>query len=449
MAGLVQGIVLVTFPAASTILTSPGHYGLSSGQYGAMFVPQVALAIAGSLLGARLAARIGAKRVYLLGLTLSLAAMILLLASAPAQARPAAAYPLLLAATAFLGAGFGLTVPVLNTFASDFHPGGVDSAVLALNALLGLGTVLAPVFVAIFVGLGVWWVLPVLAAALLAALLLASARLPLRTTPAVTPAPAATTPAPTTPAATTPAATTPAATTPAATTPAATTPAATTPAGAPGPAGRSRIPARFWLYAAFAVLYGVCETMSGNWSQLEMTRQLGASASQASLALAAFWAMVTAGRVLFAAAGRWVPARLAFRLLPFAVVIAFLLAGSLSRHQAVAGIAVFALAGLGCSAILPLTVSFGEEAMAAMSAAVAGGVIAFYQAGYGIAAFSVGPLQAAGITLPEIFRSTAAVAAVLAALAFFITRPARPAGPAGQPRPARSAPGGGAPATRS
>jgi len=45
-AGLVQGIVLVTFPAASTIFTSKSQYGLSSSPYGDMFLPQVALAIA-------------------------------------------------------------------------------------------------------------------------------------------------------------------------------------------------------------------------------------------------------------------------------------------------------------------------------------------------------------------------------------------------------------------
>ena len=33
-AGLVQGIALVTFPAASTIFTSPSQYGLSNTQYG-------------------------------------------------------------------------------------------------------------------------------------------------------------------------------------------------------------------------------------------------------------------------------------------------------------------------------------------------------------------------------------------------------------------------------
>src|SRR5258708_21980347 len=66
-------------------------------------------------------------------------------------------YGLLLVATACLGAGFGLTVPAINALTAAFHPDRVDASVLVLNALLGLGTVLAPVFVAIFVGLGFWW----------------------------------------------------------------------------------------------------------------------------------------------------------------------------------------------------------------------------------------------------------------------------------------------------
>src|SRR5215472_6710484 len=80
-AGLVQGIVLVTFPAASTIFTEKSEYGLSSTQYGVMFLPQVALAITASLLGARLARTISTKRVYLLGLACSTVAMVLLLVS--------------------------------------------------------------------------------------------------------------------------------------------------------------------------------------------------------------------------------------------------------------------------------------------------------------------------------------------------------------------------------
>ena len=177
-AGVVQGIALVTFPAASTILTDPDEYDLSSSQYGALFLPQVVTAIVAALLGASLGKRFGTKRVYLAGLCAGLVSMTLLLASA-AVAGDSGAYPLLLLATATLGAGFGLTVPALNTLTADFHRDAPDRAVLVLNALLGFGTVLAPVFVAIFDGLGAWWGLPLASAILLTVLVLVSARLPL------------------------------------------------------------------------------------------------------------------------------------------------------------------------------------------------------------------------------------------------------------------------------
>src|SRR5215470_2340712 len=375
-AGLVQGIVLVTFPALSTVFTSKNEYGLSSSQYGAMFLPQVALAITTSLLGAQLARRITIKRVYLVGLACSTVAMMLLLASTLVKGNQAAAYPLLLVATAFLGAGFGLTVPVLNTYTSVFNPDSVDRSVLVLNALLGLGTALAPLLVAAFVGLGFWWGLPIVSTVLLVALLLVSVRLPLRAE-----------------------------------------------AGASDRAlGRRGIPARFWLYAAFAVCYGICETMNGNWSQLDMTTRLGASATQASLALAVFWAMVTVGRVLFGAIDRWLPERVTYRILPFVLVGTFLLTGVLTKPHAAAGIGVFALAGLGCSALLPLTISFGQQDLVAISAAMAGGVIAFYQLGYGIAAFGVGPLTDSGVSLSRIFGFAAGIAGVMALLSFFVAR---------------------------
>jgi hypothetical protein len=38
-AGVAQGIALVTFPAAGAIFTSPQHYGLTTTQYGALFIP--------------------------------------------------------------------------------------------------------------------------------------------------------------------------------------------------------------------------------------------------------------------------------------------------------------------------------------------------------------------------------------------------------------------------
>ncbi len=375
LAGLVQGITLVTFPAAGTIFTDPTEYDLSNTQYGAMFLPQVLTAIVTSLLGAQLARRISSKRVLLLGLSANICAMLVLVLTTAFEGDPAA-YPLLLVATGLLGAGFGLTVPVLNTYAAAFHPERADRAVLTLNALLGLGTALAPVFVAVFVGLGFWWGLPVLSTVLLVLLLLAAARLPLRAETAV---------------------------------------------AVRDPAERGGIPSRFWLFAGFAVLYGICETMNGNWSEQEMS-SLGASTTQAALALTAFWAMVTVGRLLFAAIGRWMPPRTVFRVLPVVLIGTFTLTAALSDASPARGVLVFGLAGLGCSALLPLVISLGQGALPQVSASVAGGVIAFYQVGYGVAAFGVGPLVDHGVPLSDLYGWTAVAAAVMALLSFAITR---------------------------
>jgi MFS family permease len=375
-AGLIQGVALVTFPAASTIFTDPSEYGLSNTQYGTMFLPQVVTAITASVLGGKLAHRFGTKRVFLAGLVADLASMTLLIISQFFTGSQTVAYGLLLAATACLGAGFGLTVPAINTLTAAFHPERPDASVLVLNALLGLGTTLAPVFVAVFVGLGFWWGLPVMSSVLLLALVAVSAGLPLH-------------------------------------------------AGArqAAPGDRSTgIPRLFWIFGAFAILYGLCETLNGNWSQLDMTKDLHASVTQASLALTAFWGMVTVGRMLFAAVGRWFPPSRTYHSLPFLLAIAFVVIALLPEGNPAAGILAFALAGFGCSALLPLTISFGQERMAAMGASVAGGVIAFYQVGYGVAAFGTGPLVDAGVSLPTLFGFGAIAAVIMGGLSFLLTR---------------------------
>ncbi len=92
-AGLVQGIVLVTFPAASTIFTSASAYGLSSSQYGGMFLPQAITAVGSSLLEGNLSHRLGGKPVYLAGLCANLAAMLLLIASRFVHGQPGGRIP--------------------------------------------------------------------------------------------------------------------------------------------------------------------------------------------------------------------------------------------------------------------------------------------------------------------------------------------------------------------
>jgi fucose permease len=378
-AAVIQGVALVTFPAASLVFTSSGEYGLTSQQYGELFVPQAIMAVASSLLGAGLTRRLGAKRIYLLGLCANLLAMALLVCSRFVMSERRFAYDFLLFATASMGLGFGFTVPALNTFAAAFFPNRVEKAVLALNALLGLGTMLAPILVLSFVEFGIWWGMPILVASAIVALLLFSAALPLDATQQAI--------------------------------------------GTGQRQGDARFPRRFWAFAAFALLYGVCETLNGNWASVYMRTQLGASMALASLALTIFWATVTAGRVLFAALDKWCPAKAVFQILPLVVTTAFIIAACLPNDHPRLGIVAFAVAGLGCSALLPLAISFAQLELTGIAASVAGGLICVYQVGYGIAAFGVGPLEnAAGLHLSAIYGGAAAVALIMAMLSFVLVR---------------------------
>jgi MFS family permease len=375
--GVAQGLALVTFPAASTILMASDAYGLSHSAYGAMFVPLAVMAIGASLFGGTLDRILGPTRVYLLGLLANALSMALLLLSIAVMHRHGLAYGVLLGATGFMGLGFGWTVPALNTFAAQFFPKAANRAVLILNALLGLGTLLAPILIAILSRLGCWWVLPALVGSLVVALLLCSLPQHIGEGPSQ---------------------------------------------GHDGaPAAGGALPRRFWLFAAFACLYGMCETMNATWAPVYMTTHAGADATVAALALTAFWGMVMAGRLLSGALERWVSGALAYRILPGVMVLAFIACAMLPQHEPWAGIAVFAVAGFGCSALLPLTISHAQSSMAAISATVASSLIAAYQIGYGIAAFGVGPLQTwTGAEMSTIYGGCGLLAIAMGILSFIV-----------------------------
>jgi fucose permease len=373
---VVQGLALVTFPAASAVFTDPQGFAFSSTQYGTMFLPQVLMAILASSLASRLAGRHGLKAVLLAGLAGDLLSMALLAASALLAGRPVA-FPLICLATGALGFGFGATVTALNSFGEAFSPERPDRAVLTLNALLGVGTALAPLLVAAFVGAGLWWLLPALMTAALAGVAILAHAQPLQV-----------------------------------------------PSGPPDAAAGAdpgHLPSRFWLYGGAVLLYGVIETLTGTWGTLYLGQERGVSPRDASFALTAFWIMVTVGRVIAAAVSSVIPARLVYVVLPALLAVAFVFAGR--AGDARAGILAFGLLGLGCSALLPLSLSFAGTEFPRLTAATAGGLLALYQVGYGVAAFGVGPLQEiGGVTLGRVFTGGAVIAAVLLVVAFLLTR---------------------------
>lgn len=109
-----------------------------------------------------------------------------------------------------------------------------------------------------------------------------------------------------------------------------------------------------------------------------------------------------------------------YHVLPFVLAGAFVIIAVLPHDEPALGVLAFGLAGLGCSALVPLTISFSQEELIAISASVAGGVIAFYQLGYGIAAFGIGPLLDRGVHVPTIYAVSALIAIAMGAASFAV-----------------------------
>jgi predicted MFS family arabinose efflux permease len=154
--------------------------------------------------------------------------------------------------------------------------------------------------------------------------------------------------------------------------------------------------------------------------------------------------MVTAGRILFAEIQRVFPTRRTYHVLPFVVAASLLAVGALPAGSPGLGIVAFGIAGLGCSALLPLTISFSQEQLVAMSGSVAGAVIAFYQVGYGLAAFGAGGLQDHGVSLSTLYTVAAIAAMAMGVLSFALaTRTRDVAGAPAHPTHAGSSQEGG------
>ena len=130
--------------------------------------------------------------------------------------------------------------------------------------------------------------------------------------------------------------------------------------------GKTALPARFWIFAAFVLLYGDLRNDERELGVSLHERSLGASTTR--LLGPNLLGYCNAGRMLFAAIGRWFPEHRTYRMLPFVVATALIAVAYIPQGDPLLGILAFGLAGLGCSALLPLTISFGQKELTAIAA---------------------------------------------------------------------------------
>src|SRR5271166_1051213 len=154
---LLQGMTLVSFPAVSAMLKQT--LALSDADYGAIFLPQVALAIVGAVAGGALARKIGLKALFAVALAANAASQVLLAGSDFAS--PSGGVVLLLAGTASLGLGFGLIGGPINAYPGLLFPHRSQTAIVAAHTLIGLGLAIGPLIAGPFIAVGTWFGFPI------------------------------------------------------------------------------------------------------------------------------------------------------------------------------------------------------------------------------------------------------------------------------------------------
>src|SRR5262249_43584644 len=271
-----QGASVWSSPRRGALLRA--RHGFSSAEYGAIFLPQTALAIVGSLLSGVLARRMGLRALLRLALVMGAVAEGLL--ASTTLLAPGPAYGAVLAAIGFARLGFGLAAAPLNAYPGILFPARRESALVVVHTMVGAGFAVGPLLGGALAARGLWLAFP-LALAGLAATLAA----------APIPSPAA----------------------------------ASASATAVTRDGRPLGSAVFWTLVAVAVVYALCEGTFSNWIVIYLQEERGVPAPSAALALSVFWAALVAGRLVVSALVVRVPARVVWMILPVLMVAAFLL----------------------------------------------------------------------------------------------------------------------------
>ncbi|HRW66564.1 MAG TPA: MFS transporter [Candidatus Competibacter sp.] len=366
-----QGLTLVSFPASSAVLRQ--MHGFTDAQYGAIFLPQVALAVLGAVAGGTLARRLGLQP--LLWLAAAGNGLSQLALAASLWVMPALAFPVILAGTALLGWSFGLGGAPLNSYPPRFFPRRAPAAVVALHTLLGLGLMVGPLLADGF-GRAGWWIgfpLSLLGFSALLALAAATVRLPLEAGGEMEERRVETNP--------------------------------------------PLISGAFWTFAAIAVLYAFAEGTFSNWAVIYLREAKDLSAVVAALALSVFWGAMVVGRLLVAVLVVRIAPLTIWLALPVLMIAAFLLLPSASTP--VLGLGLFALAGLACSAFFPLTITLASERFPEHVAWVSSMLIAALMVGVGLGSFVIGPLRD-WLSLEQIYQFSAAYPIAVIGLALWL-----------------------------
>lgn len=376
LAGFITGVALVLFPAAGSIFTSAEHHGFSSSQFGSIFTPQIIMAIVSSLVASKVAKRIGMNNVLLVGVFTVLLSTLLLTSSHFVEGSTTVAFAVILAATAFLGLGFGFSLTALNLFAYQLFAGKETSALTALHFFLGIGTATSPLLMSYFTSLDMWWGSSLVTAGILLILLYFIWSLPLELS-------------------------------------------VNESADDNSADGiDAAIPRRLWWYVVAVFFYGAAEATFGSWGGVFLEKQGGLSVSQAALGLSLFWGSIAVGRIVFALIALKFKTNWLYVGAPFVLALTFFLLPQ--ANSEILYLCAMAVGGLVVSFILPKSFSNATADFPKHAAVVSGFLLAALQLGTGFSVNFIGFLNST-YSLASLFQFSLVYALILGGILVYLS----------------------------
>ncbi len=379
-----QGLCLIIIPAASFIFKQPLFGALSDRQYGLSFLPMNLSAVLVTVYFKRFLNYFGRQPLLAVGLGAHGVYAASLIAAAAGSVN-AVVFQWLILANLALGIGFGFLISVANVAMVEMYPEKRDMALMGLHGLLGVGASLAPAAVEFFYRSGHWreshWITLFFWAVLMVILLVLH---PVSYREAA---------------------------------------GFHEPAGfrKPRHARSSTLPrtAVFFLGAIF--IYGILESITGNWCSIYLTQEKGFAYRTAARCLSAFWIFLTLGRIAAAITASRMDARFLYRGSP--VVITAALTALVKVQTESAAVPIFAVIGLGCSYFFPLSISISTQYYDAWRSELSSFGIAAIMAGVFFGTTLMGFLQDTKLVrIHQTFVLAASCGAVLTGFAFLLTR---------------------------
>ncbi len=365
------GVNFVVFPALSSVFTDQSFFGLSSSQFGNLFIPQVVCITVSCLITPFLVNKLGPKKVLSAGIFLMVLSTGALWTLQFFLDDKHFLFYILLILVAMTGLGFGFSITTLNPLAASLFDGNKTSAILVLQFLVGLGTSTSPLLMGLITNTKDWILIPggIFIAVFIGLIALLFVKLK---NSAAFQLPK-----------------------------------------------QFKVPAKLWLFFIAIILYGFLEGALGGFGSV-ILRDLGLDSSNASIGLSLFWGGIAINRLLFGIFSKKFNLSIIFLISPLLVGVLLWILISSSLPSIV--LSLMLMIGFFMGSLFPGSIGWATIEFPQFAVLVSGLMMAADQIGTGIITNTLGIFQNSTNLFFDILKCLSFVTVIIFILFLFLRK---------------------------